>query len=156
MDILFAMGTSVLEGAALGVPAVIMPHNTDSFSRDEYVYLQNTKGFCLGWIDTQMEELGICGVPLKQILDDIYVYNRKQELSLAAYTYYEKNHQKNIRQFMDVIGSSKLRKLQLDKIHIQKKRHFKWLKMLFSVTNEDEYKVWTILGIKIKFRRSAD
>ncbi|MCO6552815.1 MAG: hypothetical protein J6563_07580 [Gilliamella sp.] len=92
VDVLFAMGTSVLEGAAIKLPSVIIPHNVVPFSCDKYVYLQNTKKYCLGWYDTQIDDLDLNTIPLKQIINDIYLNNKKKELGEGAYHYFIKNH----------------------------------------------------------------
>lgn len=92
VDVLFAMGTSVLEGTAIKLPSVIIPNNAVPFNRDKYVYLQNTKKYCLGWSDTQLDDLDLNTVSLKQIIDDIYLNNEKTELGESVYNYFINNH----------------------------------------------------------------
>ena len=94
VDALFAMGTSILEGAALKLPSIIIPHNVVPFTCNKYVYLQDTVKYCLGWFDTQMEELNLNAnaKPLKDIIEDIYVHNQKKILGEDAYKYFIKNH----------------------------------------------------------------
>jgi hypothetical protein len=106
VDILFAMGTSVLEGAAIRLPSVIIPHNVVPFSCDKYVYVQNTKKYCLGWYDTQLDELNLHSLPLEQIIDDVYLNNKKKILGEEAYSYFAKKHiiehaVGNLKQFID-------------------------------------------------------
>jgi hypothetical protein len=91
-DILFAMGTSVLEGAALKLPSVIIPHNMHSMDCDRFVYLQDTRDYCLGWYDTQMDELHLREYPLNQILQKVYEKKEKKILGEAAFDYYNNNH----------------------------------------------------------------
>ena len=86
------MGTSVLEGAALKLPSVIIPHNMHSMDCDRFVYLQDTRDYCLGWYDTQMDELHLREYPLNQILQKVYKKKGKKILGEAAFDYYNNNH----------------------------------------------------------------
>ncbi|MCX8726408.1 hypothetical protein [Gilliamella sp. B2838] len=92
VDVLFAMGTSILEGAAIKLPSVIIPHNVVPFTCNKYVYLQDTIKYCLGWFDTQIEELNLNTRSLKEIIEDIYIRNQKKKLGEDAYKYFIKNH----------------------------------------------------------------
>ena len=110
VDILFAMGTSVLEGAALYLPSIIIPHNMHPISCDSYVYLQDSSGYCLGWYDDQFDELQITPISLKSIFDDIYINNKKAILGQMAYEYYEANHsiENTIKPFKNILQNSSL------------------------------------------------
>jgi FkbM family methyltransferase len=91
-DILFAMGTSVLEGASLRIPSVIIPHETHSFEEDSYVYLQKSSGYCLGWPVEHIPQLNLSPISLSQIIEDIYLKNLKALLGNEAFDYYRRNH----------------------------------------------------------------
>lgn len=157
-DVLFAMGTCLLEGAAIKIPSVIIPHNTSVFHKDEYVYLQNTKEYCLGWWDVQMKYLNLNTMPLKEVLDDIYKHNKKKLLGEEAYKYYCKNHQKNINLFLDVVNASQLTYEKLTTIYDLHKKlspdpDVSFLERIFSVKNKNNKKIFRIFGIKIKIDR---
>jgi hypothetical protein len=92
IDVLFAMGTSVLESAALAMPSVIIPHNMSPFFCDKYTYLHESKGYCLGWYDDQIEEIGVISRPLTEVISDIYEKKLKAELGKASYDYFKTNH----------------------------------------------------------------
>ncbi len=91
VDVLFAMGTAALDGAALKLPTVIMPHGMDPIYCDRYVYLQNTVGYCLGWYEDQIDELGLKTMPLVQVINAVHG-GHKTALGQAAYKYYKANH----------------------------------------------------------------
>ncbi|KES18795.1 Protein of unknown function (DUF2589) [Gilliamella apicola SCGC AB-598-I20] len=92
VDALFAMGSSILESAAIKLPSIIMPHNVVPFVCNKYVYLQDTVKYCLGWYDTQIDDLKLNTKPLKDIIEDIYIHNKKKKLGEDAYKYFIKNH----------------------------------------------------------------
>lgn len=92
VDALFAMGTSILEGAALGLPSIVIPHNMKPMSCNSFVYLQDSRDYCLGWLDTQIDELKLEDHPLSKIIDDIYSDGLKEKLGNSSYQYYLENH----------------------------------------------------------------
>ncbi|MDM3407546.1 FkbM family methyltransferase [Citrobacter sp. Cb022] len=110
VDILFAMGTSVLEGGSISLPSVIIPHNMHPINCNSYVYLQNSNGYCLGWYDDQFDELKLIPVSLQSIFDDVYKSNKKALLGQMAYNYYEKNHsiENTIEPFKNILKKSSL------------------------------------------------
>lgn len=103
VDVLFAMGRSALEGATVGLPTVIMPHNVVPFERDAYVYIQDTSGYALGWYDTQMDNMNLQIYTMNEIVNDIQSYDKKLQLGEAAYKYVEKFHLQNISALKEAI-----------------------------------------------------
>lgn len=89
-DILFAMGTSALEGAKLGIPTVCLDA---AYSRvhNNYLYrwLHETKNYSLGYIlhkDFPAENTHSFSAIIEQFI------KQSNELSFKAYSYYSKNH----------------------------------------------------------------
>ena len=107
-DILFAMGTSVLEGASIGIPAVVIPNDVKPFECDEYVYLYDCYGYMVGWGPEQLKKLSLKTHPLADIFDDIYSQGKKKEIGDACYQYYLKNHTDNLEAFIHAIDLSKM------------------------------------------------
>lgn len=107
-DLLFSMGMSVLEGARIGLPSVVMPHNVRPFHADAYAYLQESRGYAVGWYDTQIPKLGIPMHPLGDILSDVYRKGRKGALGQAALAYLERNHSANVELFAAQLARSRL------------------------------------------------
>lgn len=110
IDILFGMGTSILEGAALRIPSVVIPHNVKPMECDRFVYLQDSKDYCLGWYDDQIEKIGLKERKLKEIIDEVYENGRKEALGQDAYNYYLSHHtiESAIKPFKEIIESSSL------------------------------------------------
>ena len=92
VDLLFAMGTSVLEGASVGLPSVIIPHSMKKMTCNVFVYINDSKYFCLGWPDNQISDLKFNFKKLESIIDDIYKKGLKSEIGLKAYRYFLNNH----------------------------------------------------------------
>ena len=109
VDVLFAMGLSVLDGASIGLPAVIIPNDTKPFSCNRYTYVYETKGLILGWSPDQIDDLEIPTHSLEEIFDDIYVKNRKREIGNECYSYCLNNHTNNVDSFCNAMGDSTLR-----------------------------------------------
>lgn len=106
VDILFAMGTSVLEGATIRLPAVVIPNDMEPFQCDRYPYLFESRGYALGWYPNQIDELKMKTHTVEEIFHDIYQDHRKAELGEHCYEYYAKNHQDNIDLFQEAIQAS--------------------------------------------------
>ncbi len=91
VDILFAMGTSLLEGASIGIPTVIL----DAFDKKinfeyKYRWLHDEDGYSLGlpiWIWPNKR-----GGSLMSILEQIYKNNGFKEISDKSYLYAKKYH----------------------------------------------------------------
>ncbi len=109
-DCLFAMGTSVLEGAALALPTVIIPHNMKPIMCNSYVFVQNSTGYCLGWYDDQFDALELSPITMDQVLEDLSNKDLYRQLSEEAYDYYLNNHtiEKAIQAFSIAIDKTTL------------------------------------------------
>lgn len=107
-DVLFAMGTSVLEGAAVGIPSVIIPNDIKDFYCDRYTYLYESIGYLLGWAPNQIDELGVCTHSIKEIFDDVYCRDKKKQIGNACRKYFLDNHLENIQYFRKALYDTKL------------------------------------------------
>lgn len=96
VDILFAMGTSALEGASIGLPTVIIPNEVRPFHCNRYAYLSQSKGYALGWSPEQAKELGIQYQDVDKVFKDIYEDRKKAQIGEACYSYLHENHSSNI------------------------------------------------------------
>lgn len=92
VDAVFAMGTSCLEAAALALPTIIVPHSMESIDGDEYVFIQNSTGACLGWYPEELIRLNVFPVKLEEVLTTIYAPEGKQTLGQSALNYLLKQH----------------------------------------------------------------
>ena len=107
-DILFAMGTSVLEGASAGLPSVVIPNDVRPFHCNRYAYLFECNSFLLGWGPDQIDLFDIKTHTIKEILDDIYIANRKEEIGKLCNDYYKKNHCNNYNFFLNALNGTRL------------------------------------------------
>lgn len=114
VDIVFAMGTSVLDGATVKLPSVIIPNDVKPFSCNKYSYLYETVGYSLGWGPDQIDDLEIVTHTAEEILEDIYVHNKKREIGEKCYEYYVKNHLSNLEHFREAIAASSLTRRDYD------------------------------------------
>lgn len=114
-DVLFSMGMSVLEGARIGLPSVIMPHNIHPFETDAYAYLNDSKGYAVGWYDTQIDDMGIRMHTLEEILEEIYRNNRKASIGRSARTYLAENHLSNVESLKERIAATTLQFAKFNK-----------------------------------------
>ena len=92
IDILFAMGTSVLEGAAIGLPSIIIPYSIRPFHLDQFIYLYDTIGYCLGWDVNQLKYASVKKYSFNSIINYIYNENKKNEIGNKCFEYVENNH----------------------------------------------------------------
>lgn len=115
-DIVFAMGTSALDGASVGVPTVIMPNEVKPFSCDKYVFLYQSRGYMLGWGPEQVDELDLPVLSMAQVLKTVYEDGKKGELGMLCRQYCREKHGSNFKQLADAIHSSTLTYAQLDPI----------------------------------------
>jgi hypothetical protein len=89
VDVLFAMGTSALEGAQLKLPTVVVGISFRPLKRDyKYKWLFNTEGYSLAtYADGENNPYSF-----EEIMNEIYVRNRKRIIGEMNYRYYVDNH----------------------------------------------------------------
>ncbi len=153
-DILFAMGTSALDGASIGIPTVIIPNEVTPFSCGKYVFLYQSKGYMLGWGTEQLGELDLPIQTMEEIIESVYRYGRKEELGKACRQYCLENHGSNLNQLLDAVDSSTLTYRQIDPI-IHNKPNLKgngnsWITVLKRITKKFFSRLVTALGRIVK------
>lgn len=115
-DIVFAMGTSALDGASVGIPTVIVPNEVKPFSCNKYVFLHQSKGYMLGWGPEQIDELDLPMLSMEQVIAAVYEEGRKEELGTLCLQYCREKHGSNFEQLVDAIDSSTLTYERLDPV----------------------------------------
>lgn len=91
-DILFAMGTSLLEGAALKIPTAIVLLDTVQIKTDEFFWMFDSKEYCCGVMTSQAGRFGVQYSHFRDMMDDIFEYGMKKEYGEKSFRYYEENH----------------------------------------------------------------
>jgi hypothetical protein len=91
VDLLFAMGTSALEGAKLGIPTVLLDFSYEEIVNDyTFRLLSNTTGYVLGRVITASHcESG--NQSLESLIADFHV--NKRQLGIDAKNYFNENHE---------------------------------------------------------------
>lgn len=128
VDILFAMGTSVLDGASIRLPSVVMPNKVKAFECNRYPYIFESKGYALGWYPEQIDDLNLDTHTVEEIFEDIYTHNKKSEIGQKCYDYYLKNHTCNMELFLKAVSASTLdyKKYLAFRKHTLNLRKIKW------------------------------
>lgn len=89
-DVLFAMGTSCLEGAKLNVPSVLMDSSYCPIGKQyKYKWLFESFEYTLG---EEAEEAIANKHPFESIIEQIYVENKKEFIGKECYEYFIENH----------------------------------------------------------------
>lgn len=105
VDILFAMGTSMLNGASISLPvAGVSETSNHKLNLDRFIWLYDEKGLQLGLPDKlkKINKINPKAVPLQTILDEIYEQNKKSEIASKCYEYYKFNHS-NIERDINIL-----------------------------------------------------
>lgn len=89
-DILFSMGTSCLEGAALRLPVAVLPCSCSKFNFEKYYFLYESKFYNVGnWLNDYKENANIT---LKELIELVYMPGQKEKIGLLNYQYFCKHH----------------------------------------------------------------
>lgn len=89
-DLLFAMGTSVLEGASLGIPTIMLDFTTHPMQNNRFKWIFESFDFCVAFSFPENKNLN--KESFEDIIKKIYFENQKEKLSEKCFQYYAKNH----------------------------------------------------------------
>ncbi len=95
IDILFAMGTSMLNGAALHLPVAGVSETSNSkLDLDRFIWLFNEEGLLLSLPDTEelINKITKKAQTLQTILDNVYKEFQKEKIGEHCYQYYLKTY----------------------------------------------------------------
>lgn len=92
-DVVFAMGISALEGAALHIPSVVIPVSTKPIKEDWFYFLYETKDYCVGILPEQKEAFGVRFRTFSEIIDAVSSPKGKKIIGNRCYCYYAANHE---------------------------------------------------------------
>lgn len=111
VNVLFAMGTSALEGSRIGIPTVLLDFSYQSFEIDyRYRYLFETEEYTLG---REIRHIGYKndGLQLGELINELRDSKRYQVVSDKCFEYYYANHDvKSVsHKLLDAIERSNLR-----------------------------------------------
>ena len=92
VDILFGVGTCILESAALKMPSVMLLIGSKRFEDEDAIWLYNSKEYCVGILQKEKFDFAQPLTPISKILDSVYIENNKAAEGLKCYEYFIKNH----------------------------------------------------------------
>jgi hypothetical protein len=89
-DILFAMGTSALDGASLAVPTILLDLSTVKMENTKFKWIFESLDFCVGFKYPEYSKMN--KTLFRDIVQAIYRHNEKSSLSLKCLDYFNANH----------------------------------------------------------------
>lgn len=92
VDVMFAMGTSALMSASLGIPTVIVCHEMHEYPDDTFVFLDQVKGYCLGWQCEQVKTLNLPALSLKEVFARILDPATNRKIARRGIQYVHEKH----------------------------------------------------------------
>lgn len=92
VDVMFAMGTSALMSASLGIPTVIVCHEVHEYPDNTFVFLDQVKGYCLGWQCEQVKTLQLPALTLKEVLSPMLNPTIARQVAQRGIKYVHEKH----------------------------------------------------------------
>ena len=137
IDVLFAMGTSMLNSAALKVPVIGMHETSNPISINKFLWLFDSTGLQLGQPDN-LNEINSKAQEIDEVIKDVYDRNLKKDYGEKCYNYFIEHHSN-----LEKIGS-----IFVNALH-QTSLKYSYLKKLFKIMpyNSFSKKVFYFLGI---------
>ncbi len=110
VDMVLANSSYAIEAATCAVPVILPVSQNKPYVGNNYVYLFDAKGYKYNLDYSSLIALGSISHPLSEILDDIYIYDKKEKLARDCYKYCAENNALEVvsSKFLDFIESSKL------------------------------------------------
>ena len=111
-DVMFAMGTSVLDSASIKLPSVIIPTEMFSFECDKFVFLHETKKYVIGYTPEQCNFDEIKYRTFEEIINILCKdENAKTKIGQMCYEYTVRKHsaKKSAEQLKNYLNNTKLR-----------------------------------------------
>ena len=115
VDLVLAMGMSALDIAILGIPIILPIVSMNPFDSNKFLYLFNTRNYCIGWKKEDLDSVDCHTDPIEKIISDIYDDGRKQELGKKCRDFALENFsiEQNVQNIMDLVEGTTLTKKKL-------------------------------------------
>lgn len=91
-DIVFAMGTSVVESAALKIPSVVVQLSSKRFNDDAYYWLYDAKEYCVGITTDEKKRYNVPYKKMEDLLNAIDSQEKRDHIGEKCYNYFVENH----------------------------------------------------------------
>lgn len=92
IDLLYGVGTCVIESAALGIPSMVLLMDTKKIQDNQAYWYFDTKHYCTGITVEQKNDFNINYTSIADSVNSILAKNGKKNLGYKCYEYYKKNH----------------------------------------------------------------
>ncbi|HEB7542453.1 TPA: hypothetical protein RZH72_001707, partial [Campylobacter coli] len=116
-DIVFGMGTSILESAALALPSVVVLLDFKDINDDDFFWLYDSKEYCVGVLVDQKERFDIKYSKFSAIINEVInTPEGKKIQGEKCYKYYIENHSSMEKVAIDVLTQIKNSSLTFEKI----------------------------------------
>lgn len=136
VDCAVAMGMSSLNVAKLRLPVILPVVSGTPFRDDKFMYLYETKNYCIGWTKEDLSKTGYKTHPIEEIVTDIYEKKQKSAIASRCYdfvndTFFVGN---NIEQMLAAINGTQLTigKLQRNRSVIFHKALYRMYKIFYN------------------------
>ena len=134
IDILFAMGLSLLEGAKLKIPTVVVPFSYKDYKINKFHYLYKEEKYNLGEDVKSYSKKD--NINFSQIIDDIYEKNKKGDIGQQCYEFYCRTHS------LETISTKLLQCIEQNVLTVDK---YNQIKLLAGKTQKNKNLIIKIL-----------
>ena len=141
IDLLFAMGASVLEGASLKIPSAVVLEDTKPIADKDAFWLFDTKEYCVGVLKEQKKDFKIKYTSISDMLSVVDSDEGKKLIGERCYDYYLKhfsNFDEVVFNFLSFCSKTTLTAKKLKKCI-----------MYMPYNSIKEVKIWSLFGKKI-------
>lgn len=153
-DVVFAMGLSAIEGAAMQIPSAVVQIDLKPIRDNQFYWLFDTKEYCVGILNEQKEDFDIHYSTFNEMMDDLCYRGQKKEIAKQCYKFYQENFSDFddvVARFMQYVNDSSMTAADLEKcitympytlINVTQKKLFKWIvsETVDFVDRRDYYK----------------
>lgn len=91
-DIVFAMGTSVVDSAALKIPSVVVQLSTSQFSGDAFYWLYDAQEYCVGITTEQKKRYEVPYKRFEKLIEEIDSEEKSNNIGEKCYNHFIENH----------------------------------------------------------------
>ena len=115
VDIVVAMGMSALDAAVLGIPTVLPIVSLTPFKSNKFLYLFNTRNYCIGWKEQDLDSVSCKVDTIEDIVYEVYDDDRKEEYGQKCRDYITDNFviERNAQNVIDIVEHNTLTKKKL-------------------------------------------
>lgn len=91
-DVVFAMGTSVVDAAALKIPSVVVQLSTKPFKDDAFYWLFDAKEYCVGITTDEKKRYKVPYKKFETLIKEIDSAEKTNMIGEKCYEYFRNNH----------------------------------------------------------------